>query len=64
MLRYSTILIVGFYLLRYVNPAIFSPEQYNLLPQGKVASPKARRNLVLITKVLQVQNRNAKNKLL
>ncbi|KAH3759492.1 RasGTPase-activating protein [Pelomyxa schiedti] len=46
--------IVGsFLMLRYFNPPIFSPEQYGLLPKGKAASPKTRRNLILITKVLQ-----------
>eukprot|EP01105_Mastigella_eilhardi_P024275 TRINITY_DN6307_c0_g1_i1.p1 TRINITY_DN6307_c0_g1~~TRINITY_DN6307_c0_g1_i1.p1 ORF type:complete len:1080 (+),score=357.09 TRINITY_DN6307_c0_g1_i1:23-3262(+) len=46
-------LVGSFLMLRYLNPAIFSPEQYGLIPQGKTASPKARRNLILITKILQ-----------
>jgi len=39
---------------RYFNPAIFSPEAMGLLPAGKVPSAQSRRNLILITKVLQV----------
>eukprot|EP00727_Mastigamoeba_balamuthi_P002409 m51a1_g12165 hypothetical protein (1068) ;mRNA; r:88-4311 len=46
-------LVGGFLMLRYINPAIFAPEQYDLLPQSKVVSAKSRRNLILISKVLQ-----------
>jgi hypothetical protein len=46
-------LVGGFLLLRYVNPALSTPEVYGLLPDGKLPSAKARRNLVLITKILQ-----------
>ena len=49
----SDALIGGFLMLRYFNPAIMSPEVFGLLPPGKQCSPKARRNLVLIGKVLQ-----------
>jgi len=47
------ILIGSFIFLRYLNPAISSPEGFGLLPEGKVPSNTARRNLLLITKVLQ-----------
>ncbi|KAH3732546.1 RasGTPase-activating protein [Pelomyxa schiedti] len=45
--------IVGnFLILRYINPAIFSPEQFGLIRSGKI-SPLVRRNLVLLSKILQ-----------
>ncbi|KAH3758841.1 RasGTPase-activating protein [Pelomyxa schiedti] len=45
--------VVGsFLILRYINPAIFSPEQYGMIRSGKV-SPLVRRNLVLLSKMLQ-----------
>lgn len=47
-------LVGGFLLLRYINPALMTPETYELLPEGKLPSSKARRNLILITKVIQV----------
>lgn len=47
------VLIGSFIFLRYINPAISSPEGFGLLPPGKVPSNTARRNLLLITKVLQ-----------
>ena len=47
------ILIGSFIFLRYLNPAISSPEGFGLLPDGKVPTNTARRNLLLITKVLQ-----------
>lgn len=47
------VLIGSFIFLRYLNPAISSPEGAGLLPPGKVTSNTARRNLLLITKVLQ-----------
>eukprot|EP01117_Protostelium_nocturnum_P010171 TRINITY_DN3636_c0_g1_i1.p1 TRINITY_DN3636_c0_g1~~TRINITY_DN3636_c0_g1_i1.p1 ORF type:complete len:1020 (-),score=389.37 TRINITY_DN3636_c0_g1_i1:53-3112(-) len=46
-------LVGGFLLLRYFNPALYSPEAYGLLPEGKSLRPVGRRNLVLISKVLQ-----------
>eukprot|EP01118_Nematostelium_gracile_P002112 TRINITY_DN1225_c0_g1_i1.p1 TRINITY_DN1225_c0_g1~~TRINITY_DN1225_c0_g1_i1.p1 ORF type:complete len:253 (+),score=71.45 TRINITY_DN1225_c0_g1_i1:88-846(+) len=48
-------LIGGFILLRYISPAISTPETYQLLPEGKVVNPKQRRNLVLIAKIIQVK---------
>jgi hypothetical protein len=44
--------IGSFIFLRYLNPAISSPDTSGVLPPGKW-STQARRNLVLITKVLQ-----------
>ena len=49
-------LVGGFLLLRYLNPALMTPEAYKLLPEGKVPDAKPRRNLILITKILQVKN--------
>jgi len=46
-------LIGGFLMLRYINPAIMTPDLSGLIPPGKQITPKARRNLLLITKVLQ-----------
>jgi len=46
-------LVGGFLLLRYFNPAILSPDQYGLLPEGKSISTTVRRNLVLVSKILQ-----------
>jgi hypothetical protein len=46
-------LVGGFLMLRYFNPAIFTPETSGLLPKGKVPSTITRRNLTLITKILQ-----------
>lgn len=54
----SDILLGSFLMLRYINPAIAAPENAGLLPQtgrtaGQPLTPRARRNLLLITKVLQ-----------
>ena len=49
----SDALIGGFLMLRYFNPAIMSPENAGLLPPGKHCTPRLRRNLVLMGKVLQ-----------
>ena len=46
-------LIGGFLMLRYINPAIMTPDLAGLLPPGKQVTPRVRRNLLLITKVLQ-----------
>ena len=46
-------LIGGFLMLRYINPAIMTPDLAGLLPPGKQVTPKVRRNLLLVTKVLQ-----------
>ena len=54
----SDILLGSFLMLRYINPAIAAPETAGLLPRsgryaGQPLTPRARRNLLLITKVLQ-----------
>ncbi|PRP75063.1 hypothetical protein PROFUN_03899 [Planoprotostelium fungivorum] len=52
-------LVGGFLLLRwsdsvsYFNPALLTPEQHGLLPEGKTMSATARRNLILMSKILQ-----------
>jgi GTPase-activator protein for Ras-like GTPase len=50
-------LIGGFLILRYINPALLSPDSFGLatLKDGTVIefSPMARRNLVLMAKILQ-----------
>jgi len=48
------VMIGSFIMLRYINPAIFTPENAHLLPKGKTPSSTTRRNLILITKILQV----------
>lgn len=47
------ILVGSFIFLRYINPSIFSPEAFGLLPPTKIPGTQTRRNLTLITKVLQ-----------
>jgi len=50
----ENIMMGSFLFLRYINPAIFSPEKVeSLIPKGKQPSDISRRNLTLITKVLQ-----------
>eukprot|EP01089_Gocevia_fonbrunei_P018200 TRINITY_DN6109_c0_g1_i2.p1 TRINITY_DN6109_c0_g1~~TRINITY_DN6109_c0_g1_i2.p1 ORF type:complete len:566 (-),score=58.06 TRINITY_DN6109_c0_g1_i2:11-1549(-) len=46
-------LVGGFIMLRLLNPSLVAPESYGMLPWGKVPSMKARRNLILLTKLLQ-----------
>eukprot|EP01094_Clydonella_sp_ATCC50884_P003096 TRINITY_DN12389_c0_g1_i2.p1 TRINITY_DN12389_c0_g1~~TRINITY_DN12389_c0_g1_i2.p1 ORF type:complete len:1292 (+),score=422.53 TRINITY_DN12389_c0_g1_i2:31-3906(+) len=46
-------LIGGFFMLRLYNPCLVTPESSGLLPKGVKPSPSARRNLTLITKLLQ-----------
>jgi Ras GTPase-activating-like protein IQGAP2/3 len=43
----------GFLFLRWVNPALMTPEVYDLMPEGKVPSARSRRNLILMTKIVQ-----------
>ncbi|ELP85448.1 Ras GTPase-activating protein gap-2, putative [Entamoeba invadens IP1] len=43
----------SFIMLRYVNPAIFSPEKYGIVDDPKDISMGGRRNLILLSKVLQ-----------
>ena len=44
-------LIGGFFLLRFVNPAVVTPQAFLLVEQK--LSPSTRRNLTLLAKVLQ-----------
>eukprot|EP00794_Sanderia_malayensis_P010898 gene10898-12057_t len=46
-----TCLIGGFFMLRFINPAIVSPHSHMLLPSQPRAT--VRRNLVMIAKILQ-----------
>lgn len=46
-------LIGGFLMLRYIAPALVTPEAFGLLGPDEVPSPRARSNLILIAKVLQ-----------
>lgn len=48
-----TQLVGGFILLRFICPAIVSPDSFRILPVDAPVTESARRNLVLITKVLQ-----------
>ncbi|EAL47110.2 hypothetical protein CL6EHI_174140 [Entamoeba histolytica] len=43
----------SFIMLRYINPAIFSPEKYGIVDDPKEISMSGRRNLILLSKVLQ-----------
>ncbi|KAH3757268.1 RasGTPase-activating protein [Pelomyxa schiedti] len=45
------LLFVASFILRYINPAIFSPEQYGLANAAKITQ-KTRRNLTLLSKVI------------
>eukprot|EP01116_Phalansterium_solitarium_P018246 TRINITY_DN4776_c0_g1_i1.p1 TRINITY_DN4776_c0_g1~~TRINITY_DN4776_c0_g1_i1.p1 ORF type:complete len:1016 (-),score=409.89 TRINITY_DN4776_c0_g1_i1:202-3249(-) len=49
----SAALIGGFVMLRYVCPALVTPEAWGLLPADEPLPAAARRNLVLITKLVQ-----------
>jgi hypothetical protein len=48
--QYCNIAIGSFFFLRFINPALLLPEQYDLVPS---VAPHVRRSMVLITKVLQ-----------
>eukprot|EP01080_Neovahlkampfia_damariscottae_P001897 gene1897-1038_t len=48
----STVLVGGFIFLRFFNPAIATPEVYNLI-EPKIKTKKGQRNLILLTKILQ-----------
>lgn len=43
----------NFYPRRFFNPAIVTPEAFHLVPNDTVLSTQARRNLLLVTKLLQ-----------
>lgn len=46
-------LVGGFLFLRFFSPSIVTPETYGIVPESRLPSRQARRNLTLITKVLQ-----------
>eukprot|EP00002_Diphylleia_rotans_P030452 TRINITY_DN6259_c0_g1_i2.p1 TRINITY_DN6259_c0_g1~~TRINITY_DN6259_c0_g1_i2.p1 ORF type:complete len:771 (+),score=144.63 TRINITY_DN6259_c0_g1_i2:56-2368(+) len=46
-------LVGGFIMLRFFNPAILTPESFELIPSDETVSDNGRRNLILITKLLQ-----------
>jgi hypothetical protein len=48
--QHGSIAIGSFFFLRFINPALSLPEQFNLVPS---VTPDVRRSMILITKVLQ-----------
>eukprot|EP00164_Ancoracysta_twista_P011249 GFYU01017277.1.p1 GENE.GFYU01017277.1~~GFYU01017277.1.p1 ORF type:complete len:997 (+),score=255.84 GFYU01017277.1:467-3457(+) len=54
----STPLIGGFLVLRFLNPGLATPEAYDLLRGGKMPGRVARRNLILVTKIIQNLSNN------
>ncbi len=46
-------LVGGYVMLRLVNPSLVAPEAYRIIPANQTPSPHARRNLTLISKLLQ-----------
>jgi neurofibromin 1 len=48
--QHGSIAIGSFFFLRFINPALSLPEQYELVPS---VTPDVRRSMILITKVLQ-----------
>eukprot|EP01088_Endostelium_zonatum_P013949 TRINITY_DN2891_c0_g2_i1.p1 TRINITY_DN2891_c0_g2~~TRINITY_DN2891_c0_g2_i1.p1 ORF type:complete len:653 (-),score=130.75 TRINITY_DN2891_c0_g2_i1:175-2133(-) len=51
--REAAILVGGFIMLRLINPSIVAPESYGMLAWGSIPSAKARRNLIMLTKLIQ-----------
>ena len=49
-------IVGGFILLRLINPVVISPELHGLLPEAP--SPTLRRNLILLSKILQALSNN------
>ena len=47
------VLVGGFLFLRFINPALLTPEQHGLVPEGKTISVTCRRNLTLVAKLIQ-----------
>lgn len=43
----------GFIFLRFICPAIVSPDQHNLIPEGIEVTKEFKRGLILITKIIQ-----------
>ncbi len=56
---FESLLVANFIFGKYINPAIFFPEGANLVSKGKSQSSEARRNLTLITRILQYLAFNA-----
>ena len=50
-------LVGGFLMLRLINPSLVTPDAWDLVPKGTV-SPAARRNLTLLSKVIQNLSNN------
>jgi hypothetical protein len=48
----------GFIILRFFNPALTTPEAFDLLHPGTAPSPVVRRNLILVTKIIQNLSNN------
>eukprot|EP01097_Dermamoeba_algensis_P012157 TRINITY_DN997_c0_g1_i7.p1 TRINITY_DN997_c0_g1~~TRINITY_DN997_c0_g1_i7.p1 ORF type:complete len:642 (+),score=119.86 TRINITY_DN997_c0_g1_i7:610-2535(+) len=48
-----TVLVGGFIMLRIFSPCMVTPESFDLMPPDHVPSPKARRNLILLAKLIQ-----------
>ena len=45
--------VCSFIFLRFICPAIFTPEEYKILPKDNTTTSDERRGLVLVSKVLQ-----------
>lgn len=50
----SPILIGGYIMLRFFNPAIATPDVFDVVP-SKRKTPQGQRNLILISKIIQVR---------
>ncbi|MDP2435249.1 MAG: ankyrin repeat domain-containing protein [archaeon] len=50
-------LVGGFLMLRLINPSLVTPDAWDICPKGSV-SPSARRNLTLLSKVIQNLSNN------
>lgn len=50
----TTLLVGGFIMLRFINPALLTPDFFGLLTSGTL-SLKDRRNLTLLCKIIQVR---------
>lgn len=46
-------LVGGFFVLRYLNPAIITPAGYGIIPQDMVIPEYGRRNLTILAKIIQ-----------
>jgi hypothetical protein len=52
--RLESMVFANSFACRYLNAAILSPESYGITPKGKVVTAETKRNLTLISRVLQV----------